>query len=99
MISLRKCQLAFPSDSAQPPQQPQPHSLREQPHAQGAPFLRFRHTASAISAPTAANTTIDPFDISRSPIFLSKPHLLPPFLTQRRRDAENEKNRMVSILE
>ncbi len=66
---MRKHQFSF-SPHAHPPEQPQEHSFPEQPQEQGAPFLMFRHTASAISAPTATSTMIDPFDISQSPFYI-----------------------------
>ena len=43
----------------QVPPQPHAQSLREPPHAHGAPFLKFRQRANPTSANTIARITIE----------------------------------------
>ena len=43
----------------QVPPQPHAQSLREPPHAHGAPFLKFRQRANPTSANSAATTAIE----------------------------------------
>ena len=65
----------------QVPPQPHAQSLREPPHAHGAPFLKFRQRANPTSANTIARITIEAAFIidqlsqsSNPPIPLLPPH-------------------------